>query len=104
ALDYAVQVDRYLKQVRQDAQTNIYRRQRQYQQYYNQGRSDIKFNIGQLVMKKVMGRKPGRSAKLDEKWNGPWRIIKQQGRLNYVIENILTKQQDVAHVQKLCRC
>ena len=67
------------------------------------GHHDVSFEIGSLVLLYVPAVRPGLSAKLTCKWQGPYRVVEQLSRVNYVLRDLESNRSVTAHVQRMRR-
>ncbi|CAM4956447.1 unnamed protein product [Rotaria socialis] len=85
--DYYDQLVRFLQQAKSSAWYNIKQQQNVYKRIYDTGRQDLSpLKPGQLVFLKQMMVKNLR--KFSPKYYGPFRVIRQLGRLNYEVKHI----------------
>ena len=68
---------------------------------YDEGRRDITFKIGDLVLYAKPIRKVGRTEKLLPKYVGPYEVLEVKNPVTYRIKNIKTKREETAHVANL---
>ncbi|CAF1357989.1 unnamed protein product, partial [Didymodactylos carnosus] len=80
--DYYVQLIRCLEETKQTAKQNIKHQQTIYKKHYDTGRRDRTLAIGQLIF---VEQTPHKMKKFFPKWDGPYEVIKQTGRLNYEV-------------------
>ncbi|CAF2400326.1 unnamed protein product [Rotaria sp. Silwood2] len=98
--DYYTQLIRFLKQAKSTAWYNIKQQQNVYKRTYDTGRQDLPpLKVGQLVFLKQMMVKNLR--KFSPKYYGPFRVIRQLGRLNYEVQHINNGHVEKAHVSRI---
>ena len=62
---------------------------------YDKGKIDRKLEVGQLVMCRI----PGMSRKLQDAWEGPFRVIDVLGKVNYRVKEVCGKEREkVIHI------
>ena len=82
-----------------EARTNIlYAQQKQKEAYDRKHFIPECFEVGSVVLKKDFRRKKRKGGKLDEKWVGPYRIIRAHGRGLYRLENVADPTKVIARV------
>ncbi|CAF4499211.1 unnamed protein product, partial [Didymodactylos carnosus] len=98
--DYYTQLTKFLKQAKSTAKCNIEQQQNIYKQTYDTGRQDqTKLQPGQLVLlKQMMNRHLG---KFFPKYYGPFKIIQQNGRLNYKVKHTNDGHEETVHVSRI---
>ena len=91
-----------LQAAREDAlEKLILLAQKQEFKYSKEDVSQIEYEIGQLILVKVSQVELQRSIapKLQNKWTGPYRIVKQlSNRLTYEVESLADQKQKIVHV------
>ncbi|CAM4955013.1 unnamed protein product [Rotaria socialis] len=98
--DYYDQLVRFLQQAKSSAWYNIKQQQNAYKRIYDTGRQDLSpLKPGQLVFLKQMMVKNLR--KFSPKYYGPFRVIRQLGRLNYEVKHINDGHIEKVHVSRI---
>jgi hypothetical protein len=98
--DYYSQLVRFLRQAKSTAWYKIKQAQNEYKKTYDTGRQDLQpLKPGQLVFLKQMMAKNLR--KFSPKYYGPFRIIRQLGRLNYEVKHINDGHTEKVHVARI---
>ncbi|CAF3313530.1 unnamed protein product [Rotaria socialis] len=98
--DYYDQLVRFLQQAKSSAWYNIKQQQNVYKRIYDTGRQDLSpLKPGQLVFLKQMMVKNLR--KFSPKYYGPFRVIRQLGRLNYEVKHINDGHIEKVHVSRI---
>ena len=95
--EYYLELQRLRRVMLKQCRKNIHHHQTLAQTRYNKDRQDIQYSVGDLVYLKVCN---GRS-KMDQRWIGPYRVIKKTGRQHYVLQNEIIRSTDRAHVTQL---
>ena len=98
--DYYNQLVRFLQQVKSSAWYNIKQQQNIYKRTYDTDRQDLSpLKPGQLVLLKQMMIKNLR--KFSPKYYGPFRVIRQLGRLNYEMKHVNDGHIEKVHVSRI---
>jgi hypothetical protein len=98
--DYYSQLVRFLKQAKSTAWYKIKHAQNIYKKTYDTGRQDLPaLKPGQLVFIKQMMVKNLR--KFSPKYYGPFRVIRQLGRLNYEVKHVNDGHIEKVHVARI---
>jgi hypothetical protein len=82
-----------LHKIREEAMDNIKLARQKSAEYYNRGRSDTEYNIGDLVLLYTPQRRKGLTAKLLITYTGPFRITKKMSDNVFQIQ--ISKQKEV---------
>ncbi|CAF1243658.1 unnamed protein product [Adineta steineri] len=100
ANDYYSQLVRFLKQAKSSAWYNIKQQHNVYKRTYDTGRQDLTpLKSNQLVFLKQMMSKNLR--KFSPKYYGPFRVIRQLGRLNYEVKHVNDGHIEKVHVSRI---
>jgi hypothetical protein len=98
--DYYSQLIRFLKQAKSTVWYRIKQAQNVYKKTYDTGRQDLPpLKPGRLVFIKQMMSKNLR--KFSPKYYGPFRVIRQLGRLNYEVKHINDNHMEKVHVARI---
>ncbi|CAF1281848.1 unnamed protein product [Didymodactylos carnosus] len=82
--DYTKKLDEYLSSLTQEARNNIANNQARYKIRYDSNRQNPSYRIGDLVLIKSLGMR----YKFDVRYEGPFRIIQQNGQKTFVVEHV----------------
>ena len=78
-----------IQEMLEEARSNIlYAQQKQKEAYDRKHFVPECFKVGSVVLKKDFNRRKRKGGKLDEKWVGPYRIIRVLGRGLYRLEEV----------------
>jgi len=98
--DYYSQLNRFLSQAKSTAAYRTKRAQNLYKKTYDTGRQDLSpLKPGQLVFIKQMMIKNLR--KFSPKYYGPFRVLRQIGRLNYEVQHVNDGHIEKVHVARI---
>src|SRR5690606_5444735 len=86
---------------RDSARSLLLRAQEYQSQYYNTRHRNVLYYPGNLVWLRIPTRHVGLSTKLLQKFYGPYRILRRTSPVNYEIESLDSRHQDVVHVDRL---
>ncbi|CAF1478176.1 unnamed protein product [Didymodactylos carnosus] len=97
--DYYLQLRRFLDQAKSTARYSVKQQQDIYKTRFDTGRRDMILQVGQKVFLKQMMAKNLR--KFSPKFYGPFEVMKQEGRLNYVVKHVNDGHIEKAHVSRI---
>ncbi|CAF1662970.1 unnamed protein product [Didymodactylos carnosus] len=97
--DYYLQLRRFLDQAKSTARYSVKQQQDIYKTRFDTGRRDMILQVGQKVFLKQMMAKNLR--KFSPKFYGPFQVMKQEGRLNYVVKHVNDGHIEKAHVSRI---
>ena len=98
--DYHASLLQYLNQARTLAWSQTKKQQNAYKRAYDTGRRDMApLRPGQLILIKQM--MPKNLQKISPKYYGPFRVVKQLGRLNYEVKNVTDGRVEKVHVSRV---
>jgi len=91
-----------LSNLRMDARNAIQGSHVRNKKYYDVKRSDLSFEVGDLVLTKNLQRRKGKNVKLQSKYLGPFRVFRKLSENNHQIVSLDGKpKSDIVHVEKL---
>ena len=76
--------------------------QERQKKYYDKGRTEVKFEAGELVLVYKPFRLVAKAEKLLSRWLGPFRVIRQTSPVDYEVET-KTGKSDIVHVSTMKR-
>jgi len=93
---------RTLQKARQTVNLRMEHVKMKQKERYDEGRREVKFSIGDLVLIYKPIRKVGKSDKLLHRWLGPYRVIKETTPVNYEVKLCSGKgKSDIVHVCRM---
>ncbi|CAF4684142.1 unnamed protein product, partial [Didymodactylos carnosus] len=82
--DYIQKLNDYLSSLTREVRDNIINNQAKYKTRYDSNRRNPSYEIGDLLLVKNIGSR----YKFDIRFEGPFRIIHQQGPKTFVVEHV----------------
>ncbi|KAI9552560.1 hypothetical protein GHT06_020414 [Daphnia sinensis] len=80
------------------AREHLFKAQTKQKRYYDEGTKGVKYNVGELVLLKA----PPAAGKFINRWNGPFKIIRNFSDITYEIQSLNDKKQkSIVHVNRL---
>ena len=86
---------------REEAKENIESQQRKSKDRYDQKATNIKFDVGDLVMIKNGVKRAGKAKKLQPKFTGPFKLVEKLSEVTFRVKNRGDKKGTVIHVNRM---
>ena len=94
-------VETRLLDARELVRQSVLEAQRRQKKNYDKKHRDVQFEIGQKVLVYTKTRKVGLSEKLLNCFHGPFEVIQQITPVTYLMEDVRTKKQMQAHINRI---